>query len=78
MAYQKTSVQPGEPFIDYQLYVQKQYPEKFIAVSAYGDGITGYIPLAESFAEGGYEIRTSYVAPAAEQQLKQVLVKLAR
>lgn len=69
---------PGEPFIDYQLYVQKSYPEKFIAVAAYGDGIPGYIPLAESFAEGGYEIRTSYVAPDAEQELKQVLLTLAR
>ncbi len=68
---------PGEPFIDYQLYVQESYPEKFIAVAGYGDGIPGYIPLAESFAEGGYEIRTSYVAPDVEQELKQVLMTLA-
>lgn len=68
---------PGEPFIDYQLYVQENQPDKFIAVAGYGDGITGYIPRAESFAEGGYEIRTSYVAPEAGQKLKQVLITLA-
>ncbi len=68
---------PGEPFIHYQLFAQESYPEKFIAVAGYGDGLPGYIPLAESFAEGGYEVGTSYVAPETEQELKQVLVTLA-
>ena len=68
---------PGEPFVDYQLQVQEEHPEKFIAIAAYGDGIPGYIPLATSFAEGGYEIRTSYVAPDAEQELRRVLRTLA-
>ena len=68
----------GEPFVDYQLFVQGHYPDKFIAVAGYGDGLPGYIPTAASFPEGGYEIRTSYVAPAVEQELKRVLLALAR
>ena len=55
-----------------------EHPGKFIAIAAYGDGIPGYIPLATSFAEGGYEIQTSYVAPDAERELRRVLMTLTR
>ncbi|MDA0836708.1 MAG: hypothetical protein O2857_02900 [Planctomycetota bacterium] len=67
---------PGEPFVQYQLFVQEQHPDLFIAVAGYGDGIPGYIPLAHSFEEGGYELSASYVAPESEEVMKRVMCAL--
>ncbi|MCC6442687.1 MAG: hypothetical protein IT210_04405 [Armatimonadetes bacterium] len=67
---------PGEPFIEYQLYAKNLNPNAFVAVSGYGDGGTGYIPLAVSYAEGGYEPTATYLAPESEAALKQAIEEL--
>jgi hypothetical protein len=69
---------PGEPFVQYQLYAQEENPNLFIAVAGYGDGIPGYIPLAVSFEEGGYEPTASYVAPESEDVMKRVISDLVK
>ncbi|MDP6503943.1 MAG: hypothetical protein QF886_10025 [Planctomycetota bacterium] len=69
---------PGEPFVQYQLYAQEENPDLFIAVAGYGDGIPGYIPLAVSFEEGGYEPTASYVAPESEDVMKRVISDLVK
>ncbi len=65
---------PGEPFVDYQLFAGRQ--ARFTAVAGYGDTGTGYIPLARSHDEGGYEIEASSVSPASEQILKAAIAQL--
>ncbi|MBN1671487.1 MAG: hypothetical protein JXR37_10665 [Kiritimatiellae bacterium] len=67
---------PGEPFVEYQLFAQEQYPDGLAAVAGYGDGATGYIPLAQSYEEGGYEPTAAHVAPEAEMPLKEAIVEL--
>lgn len=67
---------PGEPFIDYQITAQEQAPDSFIAVSGYGDGGPGYIPLAQSYDEGGYEPTGAFVGPESETILKSAIHSL--
>jgi hypothetical protein len=67
---------PGEPFIDYQLFAQSQRPKDFVCVAGYGDGGMGYIPLHDSYAEGGYEPTMAFVAPESEQLLKGKIRRL--
>lgn len=67
---------PGEPFVEYQLYAQQQRADGFVAVAGYADGGTGYIPLARSYAEGGYEPTQANVGPEAEGLLKEAIAEL--
>ena len=67
---------PGEPFIDYQISAQKYLPDLFVTVSGYGDGGPGYIPLAHSYAEGGYEPTGAFVGPESEAILKNAIQTL--
>jgi hypothetical protein len=67
---------PGEPFVEYQLWAQRQHPKHFVAVAGYGDGGPGYIPLEKSFAEGGYEPTWAFAAPETETLLKRELEQL--
>jgi hypothetical protein len=62
---------PGEPFIEYQLAVADERP--FVAVAGYGDTGPGYIPLAHSYPEGGYEVGASCVSEEAEQVMMGAL-----
>ena len=52
---------PGESMIEYQLFTQKQKPDRFVAVAAYGDLATGYICTEQAFSQGGYEPSASHV-----------------
>ena len=47
---------PAECFLEYQLRTQKQFPKRFIATAAYGDGGPWYIPIVEAYPQGGYEV----------------------
>lgn len=68
---------PGEPFVEYQLFAQEQKSEGFVCVAGYGDGGPGYIPVAKSYAEGGYEAEAvAYTGPGSEEILKQGIVEL--
>lgn len=67
---------PGESFIEYQLFAQQQAGGAFVATASYGDGVTGYIPLEKSFAEGGYEPTQAYAAPESEKVMKATITEL--
>ena len=67
---------PGESMIEFQLFTQKQKPDRFVAVAAYGDLATGYICTEKAFAEGGYEPSASKVAPRSEAILKKAICEL--
>jgi hypothetical protein len=64
---------PGEPFVEYQLYAKSLRPEEIVAVAGYGDGGVGYLPLEQSFSEGGYEPECAFAEPATEGVLKQAI-----
>lgn len=69
---------PGESFIEYQLFAQQQRPGGFVCTASYGDGVTGYIPLEQSFIEGGYEPSQAYAAPDSEKMMKQTISDLLK
>jgi hypothetical protein len=61
---------PGELFIEYQLAAQKEQPNDFIAMAAYGDYGPMYIGTAKAYGEGGYETSAvSRVSPQVEEVL---------
>lgn len=69
---------PGESFVEYQLFAQQQRPGGFTCTASYGDGVPGYIPLEQSFIEGGYEPSQAYAAPNSEKVIKQTLSDLLK
>ncbi len=71
---------PGELFVEYQLAAQNMRPDSFVCTAAYGDYAPGYIGLAKSYAEGGYETseRASRVAPAVEPVLMKAIAELMK
>ncbi len=64
---------PAEAFVEYQLFAQELRPCAWIAVAAYADCGPGYITLARSFDEGGYEVVDSFVGPAAEGKMREAI-----
>ena len=69
---------PGEIFIEYQLHAQESRPDAFVAVAGYGDLGTGYITLARSFAEGGYEPVDAFVSGRSEKIVCAAIEKVLR
>ncbi len=69
---------PGEIFIEYQLHAQASRSDAFVAVAGYGDLGTGYITLARSFAEGGYEPVDAFVSGRSEKIVRAAIEKVLR
>ena len=69
---------PAETFVEYQLEAQQVRPDRPLAVAAYGDGGPWYIPIARSYAEGGYEPGVSFVSPSTEPSYKAAIATLLR
>ena len=69
---------PGELFVEYQLAAQKQRPDLFVAMAAYGDYAPGYIGTEIAYGQGGYETseRASRVAPQVEGVLTGAVNRL--
>ena len=51
---------PAESFIEYQLRAQELDGDRFVATAAYGDGGPWYIPIAEEYPNGGYEVSVAF------------------
>lgn len=65
---------PGEAFIEYQLAAQAIRPQRIVCTAAYGDYGPGYIGMADSYAQGGYETsRVSRVSPRVETALMKAI-----
>lgn len=70
---------PGEPFVEYQLFAQKQRPDSFVMTLGYGDYGPVYVPTDRAFDEGGYEPGTwSFVAPGVEKAMKEAIIHALR
>jgi hypothetical protein len=68
---------PGELFVEYQLAAQRMSPKRLVCMAAYGDFGPGYIGMAASYSEGGYETgQPSRVSPRAEQVLMTAIATL--
>jgi len=57
---------PAESFVEYQLKAQTLAPDRFVATAAYGDGGPWYIPVAEAYPQGGYEVTVAFSEPTSE------------
>lgn len=67
---------PAESFLEYQLRAQQKFPNRFVATAAYGDGGPWYIPTAESYPQGGYEVGVAFCEPEIDQMLMKGIEKL--
>jgi hypothetical protein len=67
---------PGELFVEYQLAAKAMRPDLYVAMAAYGDYSPGYIPTAEAFKTGGYEVSVSRLLPECENVLMTAVSKL--
>ena len=64
---------PAEMFLEYQQYISHLHGDESVLVAAYGDAFLAYVPTAEAFEHGGYEITFSYVERDCEQRIRQLL-----
>lgn len=69
---------PGESFMEYQKFAQSLRPSTWMAVASYGDCGPGYICMENSFAEGGYEPKDSFVSGKCEAIMKQAIRELLK
>lgn len=60
---------PAESFIEYQLRAQAAAPGRFVACAAYGDGGPWYIPTAEAYPQGGYEVSVAWCDPQIDPMM---------
>ena len=56
---------PGEPFVEYQLWAQRAFPQWFVAVADLCDSAPLYLCTDEAYRDnGGYEQTMSFVDPS--------------
>ena len=60
---------PAECFIEYQLGAQAAATDRFVACAAYGDGGPWYIPTADAYDQGGYEVSVAWCDPQIDTLL---------
>jgi len=56
---------PAEPFAEIGVAIKTSSPFATTLVSGYSNGMAGYLPVAEAYPEGGYEIWVTPFAPEA-------------
>ena len=74
---------PGEMFVDYQLSMEDASPcDKTIAL-AYTNGCIGYVPTADAYPVGGYEVDQAFkyygtlmIGPACEDIIKTTTIDM--
>jgi hypothetical protein len=67
---------PAESFIEYQLRAQTLAPNRFVATAAYGDGGPWYIPIAQEYANGGYEVSVAFSDSSIDATMTAGITKL--
>lgn len=67
---------PAEVFVEYQLRAQAAAPDRFVACAAYGDGGPWYIPTAEAYPQGGYEVGVAWCDPQVDGILTDGILNL--
>jgi hypothetical protein len=51
-------------------------PDEFVALAGLGDPVHTYVPTADAFAEGGYEVKVTRTTAEAEGRLKAAMSRL--
>lgn len=71
---------PGEPVVEYALWLRHQYPNLTILPAGCADDVVGYLPTTHMVAEGGYEVNgfcerfgVTSLQPGVEFRLKEAL-----
>ncbi len=68
---------PGEVFSETSMAVKEASPHPVTMVNSYtAGGSGGYVPVAEAYDTGGYEVRVSPYAEGAEAVLREAFVAL--
>lgn len=67
---------PLEPFGEIGEAIKKSSPAPYTAFSGYSNGYLGYMPTADAFPKGGYEVRTSPYGPDAGNRLVEACSQL--
>ncbi len=68
---------PGEIFSETTMGVKRAAGGGVMVAGYVNDSESGYVPVAEAYAEGGYEVEVSKFGPGAEATVKEGLVALA-
>lgn len=76
---------PGEMFVDYQLSLEDtSLGDKVIAL-AYTNGCIGYVPTADAYPVGGYEVEQAFkyygtlmIGPECEDRIKTTTVEMLK
>lgn len=68
----------GELFVALGQQIRAALGQDTTCVAALCDGTVGYIPTAETFAEGGYEPNASVLQPGEGERLVEAVIALAR
>ena len=67
----------GEPFVEYQLFAQSLVPDSFVAVAANCSDNFLYIPTADAFDQGGYEVESfRWCTREFEDRFKEAVERL--
>jgi len=70
---------PGEVFTETAMAVKAASPQALTMVCSYsGGGSGGYVPVAEAYETGGYEVRASPYAEGAEAVLRKGFLTLLK
>jgi neutral ceramidase len=76
----------SELFVEAQLAIKRGSPFPSTLVAAYANGCVGYIPVADAYPDGGYEVEHSYkgyrlpaaIAPGAAEKVTATALNLLR
>jgi len=68
---------PGEPFVEIGQRIRQTVGDP-VLVAGYANGDLGYLPTAQAYTEGGYEVAESPFAPQAEDLLVATAMGLAQ
>ena len=69
---------PGEMFHVIGERVRAATPATYAHLLGYTDGYVGYFPEQKAYAEGGYEVATTHLDPAAEQIYMREIAELMK
>jgi hypothetical protein len=65
---------PGEPFAEIGAEVKRRSPAPHTVFCGYTNGLFAYIPTAQAYEEGGYEVRTTPFRAGADRELADACV----
>ena len=67
---------PSEVFVEYQIEIRERSGAEFTFVSELANDSISYVPTPKAYEEGGYEVRSSSLAPEAGKALVDAAIEL--